>query len=189
MNIRTLCLGILSRGDATGYEIKKMVEEGLFSHFIEASFGSIYPALTRMTEDGLVTFRSESQDGKPDKKVYSITPAGLTALKHALTVFPRKDKFKSEFLFIMLLSEHVDRQHVAAVLARRAEELQQELDMIRECAEGLNKPGTQFVNGYGQAVIGAARDYVAQNLDFQNADGTGAGPAVRGSRVSAEAAE
>ena len=52
MNIRTLCLGILSRGDATGYEIKKMAEEGLFSHFVEASFGSIYPALTRMTDEG-----------------------------------------------------------------------------------------------------------------------------------------
>ena len=51
MNVRTLCLGVLSFGDATGYEIKKMAEDGLFSHFIEASFGSIYPALTKMTDE------------------------------------------------------------------------------------------------------------------------------------------
>ena len=48
----TLCLGILRFGDATGYEIKKMVEEDMFNHFIEASYGSIYPALTRMSQDG-----------------------------------------------------------------------------------------------------------------------------------------
>ena len=43
MNVRTLCLGVLSAGEASGYEIKKEIEEGLFSHFIEASYGSIYP--------------------------------------------------------------------------------------------------------------------------------------------------
>jgi PadR family transcriptional regulator AphA len=44
MNVRTLCLGILAQHDASGYEIKKAVEEGLFAHFIDASYGSIYPA-------------------------------------------------------------------------------------------------------------------------------------------------
>ncbi len=48
MNVRTLCLGILSLGEASGYEIKKDVEDGLFSHFIEASYGSIYPALNQL---------------------------------------------------------------------------------------------------------------------------------------------
>ena len=50
MNVRTLCLGVLQFGEATGYEIKKIVEEGMFNHFIEASYGSIYPALTRQYE-------------------------------------------------------------------------------------------------------------------------------------------
>ncbi|MEM7428801.1 MAG: PadR family transcriptional regulator, partial [Pseudomonadota bacterium] len=160
MNIRTLCLGILSFGDATGYEIKKMAEEGLFSHFIEASFGSIYPALTKMTEEGMLTCRSEAQEGRPDKKVYSITEDGETALREALTVFPRKDKFKSEFLFIMLLSEHVDQDHVSAVLKRRADELEEELEMIKACSANVSMPGARFVNGYGLAVIGAAQAYV-----------------------------
>ena len=61
MNVRTLCLGILSVGEASGYEIKKEIEEGLFSHFIDASFGSIYPALTQLNAEGLVTLRAEEQ--------------------------------------------------------------------------------------------------------------------------------
>ncbi len=170
MNVRTLCLGALTFGDATGYEIKKMAEEGLFSHFIEASFGSIYPALTKMTEEGLLTFRTENQDGKPDKKVYSITPLGREELRQALTTFPRKDKFKSEFLFIMLLSKHLDPDHVRLVLEQRTKELAEELSMIEACGMALENPGTKFVNGYGQAVIGAALDYLKEQSDFSTDD-------------------
>jgi hypothetical protein len=76
MNVRTLCLGILAQQDASGYEIKKAVEEGLFAHFIDASYGSIYPALTQMLGDGHVSVREDNQPGKPPKKVYSITQTG-----------------------------------------------------------------------------------------------------------------
>ncbi len=41
MDAKTLCLGALSRGDASGYEIKKAFEEGPLSHIHEASFGAI----------------------------------------------------------------------------------------------------------------------------------------------------
>ena len=84
MNIRTLCLGILSRGDATGYEIKKMAEEGLFSHFIEASFGSIYPALKKLEEEGLIRMKLEIQENAPNRKVYTITEAGKQTFLNSL---------------------------------------------------------------------------------------------------------
>ena len=51
MDIRTLCLGILTFGDATGYEIKKRLE-GPMRHYYDASFGSIYPALAGLKRDG-----------------------------------------------------------------------------------------------------------------------------------------
>ncbi len=88
MNVRTLCLGILTFQEATGYEIKKMVEDEAFSHFIDASYGSIYPALTKMMNEGLVSVRAEEQAGKPDKKVYSITQSGRDELATALAVDP-----------------------------------------------------------------------------------------------------
>ena len=62
------------RGEATGYEIKKLFDEGGYQHFIEASFGSIYPALNRLTEEGLVSVRAEVQEKRPDRKVYSDHP-------------------------------------------------------------------------------------------------------------------
>ena len=65
MDVRTICLGILTRGDATGYEIKKLFEDDGYQHFVEASFGSIYPALNRLTEEGYVSVREESPGKAP----------------------------------------------------------------------------------------------------------------------------
>ncbi len=68
MNVRTLCLSVLYQGEATGYDIRRQCSEGKFSYFVEASYGSIYPALAKLEEDGLVTSRLEQQDGKPARK-------------------------------------------------------------------------------------------------------------------------
>ena len=84
MNVRTLCLSILYNGEASGYDIRRMCTEEEFAYFVEASYGSIYPALAKLEEDGLVTSRTEQQDGKPAKKIYSITDAGRDAFVAAL---------------------------------------------------------------------------------------------------------
>lgn len=166
MNVKTLCLGILTFREASGYEIKKMVEDGMFSYFIDASYGSIYPALTQMQREGLLTVRPEEQSGRPDKKVYAITPRGRRALGEALTETPAPDKFKSEFLFQMLLREHIDPAHVAQVYDSQIEELSAELQRVNACsAEAAAHPGTRFVNGYGRAVLGAALKYLVSSRD------------------------
>lgn len=51
MNVRTLCLSVLYEGKATGYEIRRLCVEGESSYFIEASFGSIHPALAKLEEE------------------------------------------------------------------------------------------------------------------------------------------
>lgn len=161
MNVRTLCLGILSAGEASGYEIKKSIEEGLFSHFIEASYGSIYPALTQMTAEGLLTVRSEEQTGRPDKKVYAITPAGRAALTKALMVVPRKDKFKSEFLFQMLLQDFIPKNVMMTAIDKQLSDLKEDLERINECRSRPDaNEGARFVSGYGQAVVGASLSYL-----------------------------
>lgn len=106
MNVRTICMAILYDGDATGYEIRKLSVEGEYSYFIDASYGSIYPALARLEQEKLVTSRVEQQDGKPAKKVYSITTAGRTAFIHSLFEKLGEDEFRSEFLlFLRFASE------------------------------------------------------------------------------------
>ena len=68
MDIKTLCLGVLSRCDATGYEIKKAFEEGPFGHIHAASFGAIYPALGALSDAGMVLGTEMAQEKRPDRR-------------------------------------------------------------------------------------------------------------------------
>ena len=163
MNVKTLCLGILSVGEASGYEIKKDIEEGMFSHFIEASFGSIYPALTQLAGEGLVTVRAEEQTGKPDKKVYAITDKGRVALAKSIAVLPARDKYKSEFLFQMLLQQYISPGMMVAAVDKQLADLQHDLARIAECRSSEQPhAGARFVADYGQAVLTAAVNVLNQ---------------------------
>jgi len=163
MNIRTLCLGILSLQEASGYEIKKEIEEGVFNHFIDASFGSIYPALTQLNAEGLLSVRSQEQSGRPDKKVYATTELGRAVLAKSLSVVPARDKYKSEFLFVMLLQHLLSNHDTHSAMAKQHSDLLEDLARIKACANEMSElPGAAFVSGYGRAVLTAAVNYIEQ---------------------------
>jgi DNA-binding PadR family transcriptional regulator len=73
-------LGLLSREELSGYDLKRWMERPL-GYFWSARHSQIYPELARLEEEGLVTHTLVEQSGKPDKKVYRITAEGLEALK------------------------------------------------------------------------------------------------------------
>lgn len=176
MDIRTLCLGILTFGDATGYEIKKTFEDDL-SHFYEASFGSIYPALTRMTEEGLVTCTEQAQDGRPDKKVYTITSAGRMVFLDALSDTPRKDRIRSEFLAMLMFSDLMSTARVCQLIDDRLGELQSKIDGLAECHGNATSNVDRFMRGFGAAIYRAERDYLNDNRHLLEAEALLARPA------------
>ena len=163
MDVKTLCLGILSLGDATGYEIRKMVGEGSLSFFSEASYGSIYPALTKRTDEGFILCRAESQAKRPDKKVYSLTPEGRQELEKALGKAPRPDRNRSEFLAALLFAEAVSPDRVSDLIDERIthhdEQITQLAAILSEQEEGASK----FVLEYGIAIQEAARKFLIDN--------------------------
>jgi PadR family transcriptional regulator, regulatory protein AphA len=165
MNIKTLCLGILSLHEASGYEIKKEIEDGLFSHFIDASFGSIYPALTQLNAEGLVTLRAEEQTSRPDKKVYAITDAGRAILAKSIVVIPARDKYKSEFLFEMLFQELLPTDFKRTAIEKQLTDLKEDMKRIDECrSDEFGTEGSKFVTDYGAAVLGAAIQFLEIKL-------------------------
>ena len=170
MNVATLCLGILALGDASGYEIKKRFD-GPLRRIQEPSFGSIYPALTRLTREGLVTCKVHAQDRRPDKKVYSITPAGRAHLKAELQKqLPGPDRMHSDFLVTMLFQEMLSPSFIVAAIDERIafyEEMLKNMD----CADSTkDSGGHDFVCGYGKAICRAAIEYLQQNRGMVQAE-------------------
>ena len=163
MDVRTVCLGILTLGDATGYEIKKLFEERGFSQVFDAGYGSIYPALNRLTEDGLVSCRTQAQEGRPDKKVYSLTPGGREAFVTELVKPPARDKVRSEFMLAMVFSDLLDAAQVERLIDARIAEHE---DQIRELEADTGpggpplSPQWRFIIGYGLRFNHGAIDYL-----------------------------
>ena len=161
MDTKTLCLGVLNRGDASGYEIKKAFEEGPLSHIHEASFGSIYPALTALSEEGLVEGTEMAQEKRPDKKVYSITDRGRAALLDAILAPPARDKVRSDFLFIMFFAQLLPAAHLADLIDQRIAWYRETLARMESCDQCEQSAGEAFVHGLGLAVYRAAAEYLA----------------------------
>ncbi|WP_415717262.1 helix-turn-helix transcriptional regulator [Roseibium sp.] len=165
MSVRSLCLAILSFGDATGYEIRKESTEGRFSYFEDASFGSIYPALARLESEGLVTVREEPQAGKPARKVYSITDAGRSEFIGSLCEPQAADTFKSPFLLIALNAAQLPPDVIRRALERRKMQVTEELQQMIDCEKDseCTHPGSSWTRNYGMACMNSTLAYLEEH--------------------------
>lgn len=75
--IKYVILGFLMNEKLTGYDIKQRMIQST-SNFMNASFGSIYPALDRLENNGLINATEVIENGKY-KKVYAINKVGKEA--------------------------------------------------------------------------------------------------------------
>lgn len=166
MNVRTLCLAILNAGDATGYEIRKMASDGKFSHFVDASFGSIYPALRRLLSDECVTQRVEHSEGKPSRKVYTITPLGRRELLDSLCCEPAPDIYRSEFLMIAIHAPFLSRDVVKRAIAVHHDQLTRELGLISAITEDdSSTPAAEWAVNYGRICVGCQLSHLQETKD------------------------
>lgn len=76
-------LGLLNYGEKTGYELMEVFRDSL-NFFWSAQTSQIYRELQTLKKKGFVNSRSVTQQGKPDKNVFSITEEGKKELKRWL---------------------------------------------------------------------------------------------------------
>ena len=90
-------LGLISNGDKTGYEIMTVFRDSL-NHFWNAQTSQIYRELQTMEKAGWIMQTYVPQTGRPDKKVFSITPSGHDELLGWLRDHNYPMNFKNPFL-------------------------------------------------------------------------------------------
>ncbi|NKB48510.1 MAG: PadR family transcriptional regulator [Alphaproteobacteria bacterium] len=164
MDTKTLCLGVLTQGDASGYEIKKAFEDGPFGHIQEIGFGSIYPALAQLLREELVTVTQYTQEGRPDKKIYSLTSAGRLLLLDALDEPTEPDKVRSDFLFRMMFAHLLSPSALEVMIDDRMAVLNAAIAGLQQAADDQFAPASEtFINGYALAIYRAMADYIEDN--------------------------
>ncbi len=163
MNTSHLCLGILTLGDASGYEIKKAIEQ-TFSHFQATSYGSIYPALAKLTEQELVRFHEETQAKRPTKKVFTLTEKGRQHFFQTLATTEPSEQYRSDFLFLMMFAHLLPTTQIATLLEKQTNHLQAELGLLEQIIQECRSltPGMRFTLEYGIAANRALLELMQQ---------------------------
>ena len=138
MDVKTMLLGFLMSGSMTGYELNKRFSIS-FSFFSGLSYGSIYPALRKMEQEGWLTLEVEIQDGSPNRKVYTITDEGrkvfLENLRMPFSLERPKDAFLARLFFFSYLPPK-ERLDTANRYLEAAKEMQRSLKAVEPQIRG-----------------------------------------------------
>jgi DNA-binding PadR family transcriptional regulator len=120
MTLEHAILVALAEKSASGYDLARRFDASI-GHFWSASHQQIYKVLGRMESDKRVESDLVAQDGRPDKKVYSITGAGHAELVSWLAAPTKSEALRSEFALRLRALHLADRDgFIADVRARRA---------------------------------------------------------------------
>ena len=164
---------MLTQGEASGYDLKKSFESS-FAHCFAAGFGSIYPALASLAEGGLVSCKQVPQEGKPDRKVYQITDAGMEHLLQELDNPAPTHKIRSEFLVTMCFAHLMPPEQVQRVLDSRIEDAEHNLRLIDEFEHSCDEEwpaGVRFSLEFGRTMLRTMKAFVEQNRHMLSEDG------------------
>ncbi|HRE47304.1 MAG TPA: helix-turn-helix transcriptional regulator, partial [Aggregatilineales bacterium] len=77
--LRYVLLGALSYQPLTGYQLKQFVDSSA-KHFWYAQVSQIYRTLDGLEKEGFLRSEIETQEDRPDRRLYHLTPAGRADL-------------------------------------------------------------------------------------------------------------
>jgi len=131
---RYAVLGILAQGPRSGYEIRKIIE-GSIGYFWQESYGQLYPVLKRLAAEKAVAVREVEQQGRPDKKVYTITAGGLAQLQEWLPEPQERSPLRDELLLKLFFGRLTEPESLIPLLeSEKSEALR-----LHETLRGIKK--------------------------------------------------
>jgi DNA-binding PadR family transcriptional regulator len=165
MDLKTVILGFLNDGPATGYELSKKMESSV-GFYWHATHPQIYTTLKTLVTEQLAQYTVEHQEAGPTKKVYSITPRGQEILQHNLLRETFRAEIKMPLLVTMFfggelgrefwlrtLESHLEIQQGFLALYREMKAALPEADPEQDLKEYLRLKTLDFGIGYEQFMI------------------------------------
>jgi len=137
MDIKTILLGALFDNRLSGYDLKKLFSLS-FTFFSGISYGSIYPALKKLEQEGLITMKLEIQESAPNRKVYTITEKGKKAFLDSLRSPFYIERYKDALLMRMFFFAHLskkERLNAAYAYLNQIKSVAKELQSVRPDVE------------------------------------------------------
>ena len=124
MALRNAVMAALLEGEASGYDLAKGFEASV-ANFWMATPQQLYRELERMEGEGLVSARVVQQERRPNKRLFSLTEAGLEVLRDYVLEAPAKPlAIRDELMVKVQCVDLGDADAVAAVRTAVAERLE-----------------------------------------------------------------
>jgi DNA-binding PadR family transcriptional regulator len=126
MALSQAILAVLANRPCSGYDLAKQFD-GSVGFFWHATHQQIYRELTKLEDSGWVELEVMRQDGKPDRKCYSINASGTTHLREWIAQPTALPPTKDELLIKLFVGHLVPPETLIQMLqqqrSRHAENL------------------------------------------------------------------
>lgn len=132
-------LALLSGAPAHGYELGQALEQRFGPLLPSLNAGQIYTTLARLERDGLVQASDVVQDGRPNKRVYAITPQGRETLDAWVESPVPGVRPRNEFFMKVVLAGRTGLADPAALIARQRAEYLRSLRSVQQLAETVTE--------------------------------------------------
>jgi DNA-binding PadR family transcriptional regulator len=130
MSLRDAVLAALLEAEASGYDLAKSFDASV-ANFLMATPQQLYRELDRLAEQGLIQARIVHQMRRPNKRMYSLTEAGLEAIHQFTAKAPKPCVIRDELMVKVSASDAgnapavrdfiVERLHWATAKTQRYE--------------------------------------------------------------------
>ncbi len=144
MSLEHAILGFLAYTPFSGYDLKRMFDTSV-QHFWPADQSQIYRTLARLAEQGWAEMQVVEQDDRPDRKVYHITEAGRSELRHWLTTPLDHAPHRSPELVQVFFAGQLPDEKVLELFEREAARIRGVLEDYGEVPE----QATEYVETLG----------------------------------------
>jgi DNA-binding PadR family transcriptional regulator len=151
----------------SGYDIKSLFN-GLSWLIDTPSYGSLYPTLHSLLEEELVSVEVEPSEGRPPRKLYSITSSGRQALDTWLEEPTTSEPSIRSFVRQLFMASSLSEDELVSQLTRRRSQIMDYLgtsnDNGKESEERSRDQRQQLVHDYGSAIARAELAWLDSQL-------------------------
>ncbi|GLZ11347.1 PadR family transcriptional regulator [Actinomadura sp. NBRC 104425] len=136
MALRHAVLAALLDGEYSGYQLAKIFDVSV-SNFWHAVPQQLYAELAKLETEGLISGRRVIQKDRPNKRVYTVTPAGLAELERFAATAAKPGIIRENLLVMVQAVDHISAEPVIAQLEERAKISAAKIEIFRRTLQRL----------------------------------------------------
>lgn len=144
-DLEAAILGLLYEESRYGYQLEKTIEGWGMRNWTQIGFSSIYYVLKKLEKKELVESKIEKVEGKPSRKVFTITELGRKTLKEKLNdLLSWNKKLISPFDLGLAYLNYLEPQEVVDCLENYLESAQGRIKFLESSVKTQEELGAPY---------------------------------------------